>query len=761
MKNRVLVCIVVLISTILIFGCAKSDEEKRTAYLESAREYMDQEKFAEAAIQFQNALQISPDDVETLVTLGEVQLKLQRPQEAYNAFLRASKADPKNVPSRQYLASMQLLAKQYELAIEQARAILEQEPDNLLAKEILAQSLFLTGKREEAVGIMEGILTDHEPTEEAIINTAQMYIALGRTDDALALVSKGSTLFPSSTKIRFLASDMYVFKKDIQQAQKWAEDAFQVDPDNVMVGVALARFYASHTMDDLFARQVSDLKTRFPDNPEPYMLESSVLRQKGDTAGALAAAEKARDMSDTTQTRTMVSQLHLEQGDKDAARKLLIQTVEEDDKAIPPRILLAQIHIDDKDSVKALEVMDVLLKSIPRRPDVATTAAQAYILKGDIKKARELVEGSLQDNRNDVSLHAMMARILFSQGEFTGALDEVNLLASNNVRSPDLLYVGALSALRVNDPAQAEGFISTLKKAAPQAWPSLHAETLLALSKGYKATAYQTADTALGLYPENPEALRLYAFIAPTQVEKSEVIKKVSGTCSQVNTPFCHMVLSGLLESNGQKEEALKQIKQAIKLDPDQAYLYHGLAQYYTRNNMLNDAVKEYEDILNKNPDDLQAAIMLALLEQNSGKIDEAKKVYTYILDKNPKHALAANNLAWILADEGKAKDFDRALQLAQTAKDAFPEDPRIADTLGYVYLKKGLTENALGQFKLALDKLPEEPSLNYHMALAMADLKRTNEAISYLKKALDSKQPFEEKDKAQALLAQLEAQKE
>jgi len=761
MKNFFTACLILFVSLSLITGCTKSPEEKRDAYLASARSYVEAEKYAEAAIQYQNALQISPDDVETLISLGEAQLKLQRPQEAYNAFLRASNADPGNVPSRQYLASMLLLSKRYDLAIEQATSILDLDSGNLMAREILAQSLFLSGEREKAVGIMEEIIKDTDPTEEALINLSQMYIALGRVNDALDLVSKGSVLYPSSTKIRFLASDIHVFNKDLEQAKKWAEDAYRVDADNVNVGVSLARFYASHRMDDLFAGQMSELKAKFPSKAEPLMLESSVLRQRGDLDGALTAAQKARDLDDTTQTQTMVSQLLLEKGQRDAAKKILAQTVARNTTAIPPRILLAQIHIDEKDSAKAIEVMDVLLKSIPTRPDVATTSAQAFILKGDIKKARELVDASLKENPNDVSLHVMMAKILFSQGEYRGALDEVNLLVRNNIRSPELLYVGAISSLRMENTAEADSFLVDLKKVAPKAWPTLHAEILLAVAKGYKANAYQSADTARGLYPDNPEALRLYAIIAPAQIGRKDTITKLSNTCAQTNTAFCHMLLSGLLEADDQKNAALDHIKKAISLAPDQTYLYHGLAQYYTRNNMAKDASKEYQNILNTNPDDLQAAIMLALIEQREGKIQEAKKVYTYILEKNPRHALAANNLAWILAEEGREREFDRALQLAQIAKDSFPEDPRIADTLGYVYLKKGLAENALGQFRLALDKLPEDPALNYHMALALADLNRTKDAIGYVKKALESTHAFDGKDKAQELLARLEAQKD
>jgi tetratricopeptide (TPR) repeat protein len=760
MRRYLGIFILILFCSMVFFGCSKSPDEKRQAYLTSAHDYMQKEKYAEAAIQYQNALQIAPDDVDTLITLGEVQLKLMRANEAYKAFSRASKADPKNIKSREYLASMQLLAKKYDLAKDQASEILEIDPKNRTAQEMLAQALFHGGNQKEAVVIMEKVLQENEPSEATIINMIQMYLVVGRLDDALDLVSKGTSLFPQSTKIRFLASDIYVYKDNLKLARKWAEDAYHAGEDDINAGLALARFYAGHKMDDLFNAQITELKSRFPDNPNTYMLEAGIVRQKGDLDKALGLAEKARELEDNTLSRTLISQILLEKGNVENAKKILTDTIKDDPKAIPSRILLSQVYVDEGDSANALETLDVLIKNIPRRPDVATTASRAYLMKGDVSRARELIENSLQENKHNVSLHAMMAKIHFAQRQYKETLSEVDLLVKNSITMPDIIYIGALSAIRTGEAETAKSLVDILKKGAPNAWPTLHAETLLALSKGDKKKAYEIAIKAIDRYPEKAEALTLYTAVAPGVVEKDEITQKISNACTKANTAACHMILAGLLESSKKISEALGQIKEAIDLEPENEIFYHVLAQFYARNNMIKKALDEYEIILNKDPNDLRAATMLALINQNQGKLTDAKKVYSYILDKDPKNALAANNLAWILAESGDKNDLNEALRLAQIAKDKFPEDPRIADTLGYVYLKKGLVENSLAQFQLAIEKLGEEPSINYHMSLALVDLDRKGEAIEYLKKALSAESPFEEKSQAKTLLARLESEK-
>jgi tetratricopeptide (TPR) repeat protein len=751
MRRSIAAALLVLAAVSLVSGCGKSPEEKRNAYLESAKDYMEKGKLAEAAIQYQNALQIAPDDAKTLVSLGEVQLKLNRPQEAYASFSKASKTDPGNIKAREYLASMLLLSRRYDMALEEAEAILKLDPSHTLAREVRAQTLFMSGKRDEGIRTMEGLLKGEKPTEEMFINTIQMYMAVGRPDDALALVERGVALFPSSTRLRFMASDILAARKDTSSARKWAEEAYRVSNGNVSAGVALAMFYARNGMDELYRSQLNQVRERHPDSPEPYLLEATVYHTKGDVDSALAAARKARGLKDTAQVRILIAQLLIEKKKPQEAKALLEESVKKDGQDFMARILLAQILLDEKDAARALEVLDEPMKKIPTSPDLASTAAQAYLIKGDVRKARELVDNAIQANDKSIALHRMKAKILFFQQDFAGACKEVDLLVNNRAATPDILYIGALSSLRGQGAQAARQYVDALERKAPGEWIALHAKILWLLQMKERDKAFPYAQTALERYPDNEEALAIYASLAPGAVGLPKAVDKVKSACVKGGSS-CHMVLAALLEGSGRKAEALAEIKKAIEIDPKRTAYYHALAQYYARNNMTKSALDEYEAILNKNPSDLAAASMIALLKQGEGDVQTAKKTYRYILDRDPKNGLAANNLAWLLAQDGSRTDLDEALKLAQVAKDRYPDDPRVADTLGYVYLKKGMPEGALGQFESALEKIPDEPTLLYHKAMALADMKRTGEALGALDRAIQGGRPFPEKSQAQAL---------
>jgi tetratricopeptide (TPR) repeat protein len=129
-------------------------------------------------------------------------------------------------------------------------------------------------------------------------------------------------------------------------------------------------------------------------------------------------------------------------------------------------------------------------------------------------------------------------------------------------------------------------------------------------------------------------------------------------------------------------------------------------------------------------------------------------------LTDNPNLAEAKNGLAFLLAASNT--DLDRALTLAQDAQRQLPNVPEVADTLGYVYLRKGLHEAAIDRFRYALELAPSaakvSPSILYHLGLAYAASGKSQEAADAFEKALASGTSFPEADAARQELERARA---
>ncbi len=101
-----------------------------------------------------------------------------------------------------------------------------------------------------------------------------------------------------------------------------------------------------------------------------------------------------------------------------------------------------------------------------------------------------------------------------------------------------------------------------------------------------------------------------------------------------------------------------------------------------------------------------------------TGKREQAKPIYEQILKIHPDEPVALNNLAFIKAEEGV--DLDQALTMAQRAVQKVPSSPDMADTLGWVYIKKNLSEDAIRVFKDLVQKEPNNAEYHYHYGMAL-----------------------------------------
>jgi predicted Zn-dependent protease len=112
------------------------------------------------------------------------------------------------------------------------------------------------------------------------------------------------------------------------------------------------------------------------------------------------------------------------------------------------------------------------------------------------------------------------------------------------------------------------------------------------------------------------------------------------------------------------------------------------------------------------------------------------------------------NNLAFLLADIGT--DLDRALALAEAAQRSAPNNPGIADTVGWLYVKKGLNDSAIQIFTGLVKKYPDDPAIRYHYAVALLQKGQTAEAKAEFVISLSKNPPKEMTDKIRQILSKV-----
>jgi Tfp pilus assembly protein PilF len=145
---------------------------------------------------------------------------------------------------------------------------------------------------------------------------------------------------------------------------------------------------------------------------------------------------------------------------------------------------------------------------------------------------------------------------------------------------------------------------------------------------------------------------------------------------------------------------------------------------------------------------------MIALTFEADNRKDEAERRYQQILEMHPTAVVAANNLAWIFAERGE--QLDRALQLALTAKQQLPSHPSVSDTLGWVYYKKNIPQQAVALLEDSVKQDSGNPSYHYHLGMAYLQSGDQPKARQSLQQALRLKSDFSGADEARRALATL-----
>jgi Flp pilus assembly protein TadD len=191
-----------------------------------------------------------------------------------------------------------------------------------------------------------------------------------------------------------------------------------------------------------------------------------------------------------------------------------------------------------------------------------------------------------------------------------------------------------------------------------------------------------------------------------------------------------------------------------IAKEPESSDLHLRLAETHRRMGNVPQAIEGFRRVKQLQPNSADAAVWLALLLHQTGREADAKVEYEQILRLQPDNAVALNNLAYVIAEQGG--DLDVALTYAQRAKQKLPQSLEISDTLGWIYLKKQLTPNALAIYDELVAKAPTHAAFRYHRGMALFQRGDKPQARKELEAALTFKPTKDDEGKIRELLRRI-----
>jgi tetratricopeptide (TPR) repeat protein len=213
-----------------------------------------------------------------------------------------------------------------------------------------------------------------------------------------------------------------------------------------------------------------------------------------------------------------------------------------------------------------------------------------------------------------------------------------------------------------------------------------------------------------------------------------------------------HNMLGYELGKKGQSDEAMRQIQEAIRLQPNYAEAHNNLGSFLGQKGQTDEAIQQFQEALRLKPDGVEAQRNLGVALEKKGQEDQATSQYQQALRLKPDDAEAHNNFGVALYKKGQTEE---AIRHYQEAIRLQPDYAKAHNNLGFALSKQGQTEEAIRHYQEAIRLQPDYAEAHNNLGVAFYQQRRSDEAIRQFQEALRLKPEFTEARKnLEAVLA-------
>jgi tetratricopeptide (TPR) repeat protein len=772
-----LILILTLASTFGLAACKEDPQKAKLKHVEKGQQYLREKRYAEARIEFRNALIIDKNLAGAHFGLGEANLSLGNLQDAFDAFSKAVELDANNLEARVRLGNLSLqYGKDEKKAGQLADEVLQKNPNHVEGR-ILRASLYAAQKRwDEALAELEAAIALDQKRAESYLSLARYYEQRGKAQenpsDTAVFNKKAEQTFrqavevdPQSAVAHLGFGDFLYANQRPTEAEQQLRQAVEMAPNDKLVLAALQRFYETQqrfdeaekyaarlaeqdadrnngraAVIDLHARAgrldqaISEYQELLKQNPKyirGYSRLAELLIAKNDLAGAAKQIEEALKLSKQDTDALLVrGRLHNLNGRYREAVTDFEQVLRQEPTLPAALYYVAEAHLQNNDPERARAFISEMLRYYPQSPAGLLMLIRIYLNRGQAAEAAQtsdqIINGIAYLRSNQAALQAsrLPAEML-----------------------PDLESKGytsrALARIQMKDYQRAQADLERAAQIAPQA-PEPHTNlATLHLLRGDAGSAEREAERALELAPASQLAISTAVTVYLQQKNFQAAHTKLDGLLSaQASSPVLLDLKAKVFAAEGDLASTEKTLRRIIEVDPGYLPAYFELSAFYQNQNQIDRAIAELQELIKRRPDRpqqmAQALVLAGMLEEARGRVDEAVKSYEKSLSYDTRSAAAAiayNNLAWLYADKGKG-NLDKAADYARSAISITPE-ASFYDTLGYVFYKKQLHGVAVEQFSKAIEKRPMNAIYHFHLARALRDGGEVQKARQAYERAL------------------------
>lgn len=617
--------------------------------------------------------------------------------------------------ARLVLGATQLQRGDLQQALQQLDQVIQNTasdtPENLQARKLLAQVQLRLGQPQEALSILDPALSTDTLDPQLLSLYGAAAEKAGDKQALIGALQRSAKEHPNDPTVLLNLAAAYLATGQTEQAlaalQKTPDSG---DPrrDRMLVSALMtARGPAAA------GAQIESLLTAHPSDPGVLDLAGSYYLSQDQPERAAAMLRKAVAI-DADDMGAVIELARLEEaaGDSAAARSRLQAALAAHPSALPVRLALADELVREKsyDSARAL-----LKAAGPHAgPDVQFALAQVALARGDLKAADAALDSAIAAQPGRADLVEDAGLVLMRANRYDAALERFAQASQLAPQSAEYWFNSARAQLALNEPLAARSSLEKADALQPDSPPIVGTLALLDAGQGQAQSALARVQALTARRPNDPQVLEIEGDVQADLKDPAKALTAYENAQRlRPSAPLAAKLYRLRLATHASHPQA--SLEQWLARDPRSWPIHDMLGEYYLGTGNARLAAREF-----------QAATAI-----------------------NPKDVLGLNNLAWSLdqiGDPGAQAIAERAYRLA-------PNVANVDDTLGWILARGGKAGGAVDYLEHAAQLDPADPSIQYHLAYALAKTGQKAAAREILDKLLATGKAFDARQQARQLL--------
>ncbi|MCX6628745.1 MAG: tetratricopeptide repeat protein [Candidatus Solibacter sp.] len=449
----------------------------------------------------------------------------------------------------------------------------------------------------------------------------------------------------------------------------------------------------------------------------------------------------------------------LRQGKRSEAVELNAQILRENPNDNDARGLAASLLLDKGDVNGALAELQVLAVRAPENPVIHFNLGRAHAARSEWEAAKREFNRSIELRPDYLPPRLALAQTQVTRGEFDEAWKTAAAALALDAGNQGARLMQSAALMGQKKFGESRQALDEMLKADPASADANFQLGVLGLAEKKYPEAEAAFRRAYQLNPANSRGLMgiVEATLAQNKNDAALALLQAEADKSPNRTDLqLALGTTALRVANHDLAIATfqKLLSQMEKGSASQGDLYIRLGEAYHRKGDNLAAIQALEKARQMLPNNVAVMGALAVVLDALDRKTEASEAYEAALKLDPNNAMAINNFAFLLAETGG--DLGRALAMVHRARQLQPNLVEITDTLGWIYVKMGMADNAIETLRDLVDKNPDRPIYRYHLAVAYQLKGDKAAALAEARAAADRHPPEKESRQIQALIGQL-----